>query len=64
MQSALGLESRTRDGFAVRAVLPYWIDRLFYAPWVALNDTETDELRGLLARLRDGARALAEQNTG
>jgi DNA-binding MarR family transcriptional regulator len=59
-----GQYALTEEGRRRRQEAEDETDRLFYAPWVALNDTETDELRGLLARLRDGARALAEQNTG
>jgi hypothetical protein len=31
-------------------------DRFFYAPWFCLEDAETNELFGLLTRMRDGLR--------
>jgi DNA-binding MarR family transcriptional regulator len=54
----------TEEGRALRQEAEDETDRLFYAPWACLSEAETAELRDLLERLRDGARALAAPNSG
>ena len=44
----------TAAGLAVRQEAEAATDRYFYAPWRCLSDSETDELRALLAGVRDG----------
>jgi Mn-dependent DtxR family transcriptional regulator len=53
----------TDEGKRLRQEAEDETDRLFYAPWAGLSDAEREELRDLLARLRDGARAAVAQST-
>lgn len=54
----------TDRGAALRQGAEETTDRYFYAPWSCLSDAETDELRDLLARLRDRYAQPSEQPTG
>jgi DNA-binding MarR family transcriptional regulator len=57
-----GLYSLTEQGRALRQQAEDETDRLFYEPWGSLDDGEAQELRLLLARLGDRARALQAGN--
>lgn len=52
-----GVYAVTEAGRQLRQAAEDETDCLFYAPWACLSDDETDELRELLVRLRDGARS-------
>jgi len=54
----------TERGAALRQQAEETTDRYFYAPWNSLSEAETDELRGLLTRLRDRYPQASEQPTG
>jgi DNA-binding MarR family transcriptional regulator/DNA-binding HxlR family transcriptional regulator len=54
----------TDEGRRLRQEAEDETDRLFYAPWSTLGDAEIEELRGLLARLRDQAQPREAQRGG
>ena len=59
-----GTYSATEQGAALRREAEETTDRLYYAPWACLNDSETEELFGLLARLRDRLGQISSEHTG
>ena len=54
----------TDRGAAIRRQAEETTDRYFYAPWSCLGEAETDELRGLLARLCDRYAQPSGETTG
>jgi DNA-binding PadR family transcriptional regulator len=54
----------TDRGAALRQEAEEITDRYFYAPWACLSEAEIEELRGLLARLRDRFAQASEEPTG
>ena len=58
-----GVYRVTERGRALRQAAEDATERLFYAPWSCLNDGETQELRGLLTRLRDRLQAMSDGNS-
>jgi hypothetical protein len=48
----------TEAGKAMRDKVEAETDRLYFAPWTTLNETEVDELGALLTKLRDALKAL------
>jgi hypothetical protein len=58
-----GAYSLTEQGRTIRQQAEAETDRLFYEPWGSLDDSETHELRLLLTRLGDRARALADSRS-
>jgi DNA-binding MarR family transcriptional regulator len=59
-----GAYSATEQGRAIRQQVEDETDRLFYEPWGCLDDGEAQELRALLTRLGERARAMHEGDTG
>jgi hypothetical protein len=59
-----GVYGMTEQGRAIRQQAEDETDRLFYEPWSKLDDGEAHELRSLLTRLGERARALHEGDTG
>jgi hypothetical protein len=59
-----GAYSVTDKGRAFRQKIEDETDRLFYEPWSELNDGEAQELRSLLTRLGERARALHDSDKG
>jgi DNA-binding MarR family transcriptional regulator len=59
-----GSYSATEQGAALRQQAEETTDRLYYAPWACLNDAETEELLGLLARLRERLGQIGNEHTG
>ncbi len=59
-----GAYSMTDQGRAFRQQVEDETDRLFYEPWGVLDDGEAQELRSLLTRLGEHARALHEGDKG
>jgi hypothetical protein len=58
-----GTYHMTDQGRTLRQQAEDETDRLFYAPWICLEDGEAQELRVLLTRLRDRAGELSASNT-
>lgn len=50
----------TEAGKVMRDEIEAETDRLYFAPWTTLNETEVDELGALLTKLRDALKALVE----
>ncbi|MBK9715484.1 MAG: hypothetical protein IPO81_30005 [Kouleothrix sp.] len=59
-----GAYRATEQGSRLREEAERETDRLFYAPWASLSEPETDELRGLLTRLRDESHAVSAHSSG
>ncbi|HET9223702.1 MAG TPA: hypothetical protein VFO07_14415 [Roseiflexaceae bacterium] len=59
-----GTYSATDQGRAFRQQVEDDTDRLFYEPWSKLDDAEAQELRSLLSRLGERARALQDGDKG
>lgn len=55
-----GVYQITSAGKQVRGEVEAETERLFFAPWLCLNDSELDELSNLSTQLRDGLRNLKE----
>jgi hypothetical protein len=54
----------TDRGAALRQNAEETTDRLFYAPWSCLSETETEDLHGLLTQLRDRYAQASVESTG
>ena len=53
----------TENGRAIREAAELQTDRYFYAPWLALNQAEINELRSLLTALKERLAPLVEEAT-
>jgi len=51
-------DKATEAGKQVRAEVEAETERLFFAPWSCLNESELEELASLASQLLDGLRAL------
>lgn len=60
-EDASGEIQITSAGKQVRAEVEAETERLFFAPWSCLNESELEELSSLASQLRDGVCALDEQ---
>lgn len=54
---ALGRIQITAEGKQVRAEVEAETERLFFAPWASLNESELEELASLASQLRDGLKS-------
>ena len=53
-EESAGVVKATKAGRQVRAEVEAETERLFFAPWSSLNESELDELASLASQLRDG----------
>lgn len=54
----------TEKGGTLRQKAEEETDRIFYAPWACLNETENAQLHRLLIQLKDNLQQMAESNEG
>ena len=57
-EESSGVVKATEAGKQVRAEVEAETERLFFAPWSCLNESELEELASLAVRLRDGLQAM------
>ena len=58
VEESLGVVKATEAGKQVRAEVEAETERLFFAPWSSLNESELEELASLASQLRDGLKGL------
>ena len=58
VEESSGVVKATEAGKQVRAEVEAETERLFFAPWSCLNESELEELASLAVRLRDGLQAM------
>lgn len=61
VDDASGKIQRTSVGEQARAEIEAETERLLFAPWLCVNESELDELARLTGQLRDGLRAPVDQ---